>query len=284
MSIFSQIQGPRRGSVFIALGTTLLTVFFAIWIGYDLASRGSKDHSTRTSIRIGLLGHPSDLNIFQVRDVNAHRVLSAGHLGLVRVNHSGVIRAGAAERWVVDKLKNQVIFYLRRDLYFYDGTQFHCDHVIDSFHRAFKSKKSNIETFEAACASASKLIISNFWSLSALFNTLALTEYSIVLNPWEDKNQIQRGLGPYQLTTVNEKGYFFLRRTNHPLSRDEDPEEIRFFVFNSEKDLHAAFLAGEIDITQISLGGGVPSALTSSLRVSSLVDRRWQISIGDRGL
>ena len=99
----------------------------------------SSGKPAQASVGMVLFNDITTLNPFDLLDDISVLVMIQMHEGLVRVDSHGRVVPGLAEKWVVSDDGKKVIFDLKKDLFFSDGTPITVEDVVYSLQRGVKS-------------------------------------------------------------------------------------------------------------------------------------------------
>lgn len=104
-----------------------LLIIFLLLLSCSSGSRSS-DY-----IVIALDSEPQRINPLFLSDLNSHMISNLIFNGLVSVDESGKVKPELAESWEIRKGGREIIFYLRRGVFWHDGSEFNAKDVVFTY-------------------------------------------------------------------------------------------------------------------------------------------------------
>lgn len=270
MSIYKQTR-IRRAIIFGFMFSVLLAL---IW---TVVTRYLKPNPPPSfSLRVGLLGEPSSLNIFEAKDLNVHIVLSPIHRGLISLNRFGQFDGALAERWSIDSEAKIVDFYLKEESSVSSVAS--CSEFLETFELNTKYNRAPLRQFTVRCLKRHVIRFENVNDIEILFSFLSRIYNSVLPSKFLNSNVHSEGFGNFRLYSKGSKEIRLVRK-NIELS----PREILFEIFDSVESALDAFKVGLLDVLPISDIASIPSDLDSFVHTSPAISSTWFIAMGTGG-
>ena len=237
--------------------------------------------ATPAVLRRGNGGDPQTLDPAKAEDVHSFRVLTDLFEGLVTLDASGNVTAGAAERWELSEDGLTYTFQLRQNLVWSNGEELTADHFVAGFKRTLEPEVASTYGFLLhSVRNANEVTLGNLPPSS--LGVSAPDPQTLVIELDSPAPHFLAVLAmpvafpfladPQQLVS---NGPFFLddwqpghriRLQKNPLFHDADSVHIDTVEYYAIQDLLSElnmYRAGELDIT-----ASVPGANVEELRVS----------------
>jgi hypothetical protein len=264
-----------------------LWVALTVFIGHPAFSKGSKDFH----LIVHLNSIPLRIHVNEsTGDLNAYRVLSSAHTGLVTIDSTGQVYPSAAKSWKIENDGKRYRFQLQSRLFFQKRGDFSCEDVRESL-LAARNKSASLLGIgsilkEVACVSEKgneSLVLDLSRSSGSILFWLGTVEALIIPKGTQrsDTNTLV-GLGPYTVTLMNSERVILAAKTGHPFISLESPQTIELLASKGSAKSLADVQAGKAHV--FPLDGSVFAAtgtyLPAKVVTSSGYDRIWTFLAG----
>jgi peptide/nickel transport system substrate-binding protein len=194
--------------------------------------------NSKNELKIGILNMPMSLQSFKIRDGVSFLVGRQIHRGLISLDvNTGSYEGEMASKWMYSADKRSIIFSLKKNIYFHDGTIVSCADVKSSFDNLLLSERETSITFPVGTkfsCDGSEFRISMPYIPAQFFEMMASPAAGI------SKGNGLIGIGPYKIVSSG-KAEIILESIN-----PDSIHQLRFVI--ADKDaLINKFKNGEID-------------------------------------
>lgn len=214
--------------IFKFIIATLLGSIGLVW--YQFIENSELKLTKLETLRVLLSTIPSKLSIHdQTSDLNAYRILTSLHLGLLSVDHMGRVLPAAAISWNIFDEGRSYKFKIRKSLYFHDKTPCTCDVIKHSF----ENLKASPRKVHSIINSVNKIECRGEEELTFYFSSrpaefliwLSTLEASIIK---ENYGENILGIGPYQLTKRDSDLVMLQKVNDHFMLEKSSADKIIF--------------------------------------------------------
>ncbi len=262
-----------------------------ILLSIMLSGCSGKVEASFQQITVNLGDEPATLDPQQVFDVTPMRVVNAIFEGLCRIDEKGTPIAGAAESWDISDDKLTYIFHIREDAKWWDGTDVTAEDFKQAWLRALdpepadyapaymgnmlfcingakmyatgEGKREDVGVFardaktleitleshtpyflKLVCGSVFMPVNTNFYEKQPVQNNMTL---------YGTGTENIMGNGPFKLKDWNHGEYIVLEK--NPMywnSKGVKLDQVTFKMISNSSSAFTSFLAGEIDVADIT--------------------------------